>query len=161
MGFLASLLTPRALAAILFVVAIAAASTLAYKTGRALVEGEWAKERAAQVARALTDSESNRLRERAAAKEANDVDKRYQAEKKLRAAADGVAADSLQRLKTAVGAARPAASAPATASGTDDDPRLDIITECASALLQVDRAARSLAGQTIALQDYTRAVCVK
>lgn len=169
MGLIASLLTPRALIALLFMGAIAFTSLVSYKTGRALEAGvttqlrlEHAKEREALAQAALADSETQRLRERATLKEANDVDKRYQVEKRLRVAADALVGDSLRRLAASIAAAKAGDGArnSASASGADDDPRLDIIAECAGAYRQMDAAARALGNQTRALQEYAAGVCV-
>ena len=151
-------MSPRALVALLFMLAVAFAAFMGYRGGVHVTQGEWAQEREAQAAQALKASEDARAREGVLTRKANDVDRKLQAEKSLRAAADVRAADSLRELQAAVAAAG-AGSNPAPASGTDDSVAR-ALSECAGALVQVDRDRASAARVATALQGYAREVCV-
>ena len=116
--------------------------------GRAEVQTQWTAEK-------LATSETARLREQAAQKTVERVDREYQIQKS-RLAADGRAnADKLRDFKTAISAD----TKPSTTSGADD-PYPAIASQCASALGVLDEYAKSVAGKATALQDYTREVCL-
>ena len=103
----------------------------------------------------LAQSEANRNREKALATANQGVDRALQDEKKRRAAAERLAADSLRDLEAAL-----AGSDDSTATGGTDDPRSAIIGECAAALEKVDRRAGELESTAKALQRYASEVCV-
>ena len=129
--------------------------------GRAEVRALWDADIAQRTAAALQASEAARAKEQELQTKSQRIARDYQTEKARRVAADSLAADSLRRLQTAISAGSDtAAPDTAAAAGVDDDPRNSIVAECSSALLALDRAARSLAGQTIALQNYTAGVCL-
>ncbi len=156
-----ALLSPRLWLALAIAVFLAGTHFSAYRSGKHQVRLQWDASIAQQTAAALAASEASRAREQALQSTARKVANDYQAEKTRRVAADARAADSLQRLDAALaGAAGPAGADPATPARADDDPRDDIIAQCAGALVRVDSAYRSLADQTRALQQYTAGVCV-
>lgn len=132
----------------------------AYRSGKHAVRLEWQADIAQRTEAALIASEAARAAEQALQSKVRKVANDYQAEKIRRAAADLLAADSLRQLQAALaGGAAPGAD-PATPARVDDDPRSGIVAECAAALVGLDKEARRLAGQTVALQDYAAGVCV-
>lgn len=160
MTALLSLLSPRLWLAVAMAILLAGTYWRAYTNGKAAVQLEWDAATAQATAAALQAEQQARATEQALQSRVRKVTNDYQAEKTRRAAADQLAADSLRQLQVALaggGATRPDPAAPA---GADDDPRDSIIAECAGALVQVDKAARSLAEQTRALQGYAAGVCV-
>jgi len=131
--------------------------------GRAEIQAAWDADTSARTAAALAAEQAARAAEQALQTRLRKVANDYQAERARRAAADSAAADSLRQLQAALdgpGRTDQATADPAPAPGADDDPRSAIITECARAATELDSAARSLASQTVALQEYARSVCV-
>ena len=117
--------------------------------GRNEVRAEWQAEK-------LASSENARLREQAAQKSNERVDREYQTQK-ARILADGLAnADKLRELQATL---KPADNTASTPSGTDD-PRNAIIDSCAAALVGMDEYAKGVALKAIGLQRYTTAVCL-
>jgi len=152
------LLSPRALVALLFLLALAFAAFMGYRGGVHVTKGEWAQEREVQAAQALKASEEARVREGLLTRKAVDVDRKLQTEKALRRAADERADGSLRELQTAVAAA--STSSNPTASSGADDAVAGALLECAGTLVQVDKDHRSAASIARALQGYAAEVCV-
>ncbi len=160
MTALLAFMSPRMWIAVALAVALAGTHWKAYTTGKQAVQLEWDAATAQATAAALAAEQAARAREQALQSKVRKVANDYQVEKTRRAAADQLAADSLRQLQAALaGGGQPAAD-PAAPAGADDDPRDSIIAECAGALVQMDKAARSLADQTRALQGYAASVCV-
>lgn len=111
-------------------------------------------ERAVWVAKELAASETARLREQAAQKTNERIDRENQIRKASARALDVAAADSLRQLNAA------SASAATSAQCGSDDPRPAIASECAAALVAVDQHGRGLASQVTALQRYASEVCL-
>ena len=78
-------------------------------------------------------------------------------EKANRAADAAIVAGKLRDLESTIDSAR--ASDPSPGSDADDPP-LAVARECARSLVLLDNYATELAGQTRALQAYTRDVCL-
>jgi len=116
---------------------------------------------AKRVAAALEAEQKARVREQELTAKVGKVDRAYQESKRNTVAVAAAAGRGLRELETALARPRAAASDPATSSGVDDDPRSAILAECAGALVRLDKEARRLADQTIALQNYAIGVCVK
>ena len=115
--------------------------------GRNEVRAEW-------QAKNLSDSENARLREQAAQKSNERVDRDYQTQK-ARLTADKRLTDSkLRDFATA------SADTDTSTSSRTDDPYRDIAHQCAAAIGLLDDYAKGVAGKATALQDYTRAVCL-
>lgn len=155
-----SLLTPRLMIVAAIAIALAGSHWSAYRQGKEAVHTEWQADTAQRTAAALLESERNRAKEQTLQTAVRKVTNDYQAQKTRAAAADQRAADSLRQLTAALGADRAPGADPATPGGADDDPRSGIVAECAAALVDLDKAARRLASQAAALQDYTAGVCV-
>ena len=117
--------------------------------GRAEVQTQW-------TAATLAASETARLREQAAQKANERVDREYQASKNRLAADSRANADGLRVLQAAI--KQPGATA--STSGGDYDPRNTIIDQCASALVGLDEYAKGVASKATALQDFTSSVCI-
>lgn len=116
--------------------------------GRAEVQAEWTAEK-------LAMSETARLREQAAQKSNERIDREYQTAKTRLVADKRVTDDSLRELQAAL---KPGNAASAT-SGTDD-PRDTIIDSCAAALVGMDEYAKGVALKAVGLQGYAREVCM-
>jgi hypothetical protein len=116
-------------------------------------------ERAEQTKLALASSEAARAKEQELQTRVRKVANDYQTEKAKRAADARAADERLRELQTALGAA--AGGDTTATTGTDGDPRLDIIAECARTAVQLDKAVKDLAGQTSALQRYADSLRVK
>lgn len=151
----------KAVAAIVIAVVLAGTHWRVYTRGQNDVQAEWDADVARRTSEALAASEKARAKEQELQTKARKIDVAYQAEKSRRAAADRVAADSLQRLESALAGNNRSPEDSAAASGTDGDPRDGIIAECATALVQLDQAHRGLVAQTKALQGYAADVCVR
>lgn len=160
MTALLSLFSPRVWLAFALAIVLAGTHWRAYTNGKHDVQLEWDAATAQATAAALQAEQQARATEQALQSKVRKVTNDYQAEKTRRAAADQLAADSLRQLQAALASGGAAATDPATPARADDDPRDSIIAECAGALVQVDKAARSLADQTRALQGYAAGVCV-
>lgn len=160
MTALLSLLSPRVWIAVALAIALAAGYWKAYTSGKQAVQLEWDAATAQATAAALAAEQLAREKEQALQSKVRKVTNDYHAEKNRRAAADQLAADSLRQLQAAIASGGETRADPAAPAGADDDPRDGIIAECAGALVQMDKAARSLADQTRALQGYAAGVCV-
>lgn len=160
MSALLALMSPRVWIAVALAVALAATYWKGYTGGKHAVQLEWDAATAQATAAALAAEQAARAKEQALQTQVRKVANDYQAEKTRRAAADQLAADSLRQLQAAIAAGGATSQDPATPARADDDPRDGIIAECAGALLEMDKAARSLADQTRALQGYAAGVCV-
>ena len=148
-----ALLTPRFWIGLALVTALAFTHSFAYKSGRAAVRTE---ELAKTTAAALVASETARLREQAAQKSNERVDREYQISKNRLAADKRITDDSLRELQAAIN--KP--DLPASASSGADDPRDSIIDSCAAALVGMDEYAQGVALKAIGLQRYTAEVCL-
>ena len=160
MSALLALMSPRVWIVIALAIALTGTHWKAYTTGKHAVQLEWDAATAQATAAALQAEQAARAKEQALQTQVRKVANDYQVEKTRRAAADQLAADSLRQLQAAIASDRETSADPATPAGADDDPRDGIIAECAGALVQMDKAARSLADQTRALQGYAAGVCV-
>lgn len=160
MTALLAFMSPRVWIAVALAVVLAGTHWKAYTTGKQAVQLEWDAATAQATAAALAAEQAARAREQALQSKVRKVANDYQVEKTRRAAADQLAADSLRQLQAALASGGQPAADPAAPAGADDDPRDGIIAECAGALVQMDKAARSLADQTRALQGYAAGVCV-
>lgn len=157
---LLTLFSPRIWLAVALAIVLAGTHWRAYVSGEQARQLEWDADTAQRTAAALAAEQLARQREQDLQTRVRKVSNDYQAEKTRRAAADQLAADSLRQLQAALASGGAAGPDPAAPAGADDDPRDGIIAECAGALVQMDKAARSLADQTRALQGYTAGVCV-
>ena len=117
--------------------------------GRNEVRAEW-------QAKNLSDSENARLREQAAQKSNERVDREYQIAKDRLAIDSRANADKLRELQATL---KPADNTAGTTSRTDD-PRDSIIDQCATALNSLDGYAKSVASKATALQEFSRSVCL-
>jgi Tfp pilus assembly protein FimV len=144
--------------AIAIAVVLAGTHFTAYKTGRALVAGDWAAERE-QTALAVVEAEkAARAKEQELTQKANDVQTKLNAEKKRAAAAAGAAADELRLLEAALAASQAASDsiAPTGANGASTG---GLFLESAKAYLGVAAEADQLANKVIGLQGYVANVC--
>jgi Flp pilus assembly protein TadB len=146
MGY--QMISPRLLVYAAIAVALAAGGWKCYTAGQKNIRAAWTAEK-------LAASETARLREQAAQKSNERVDREYQTQK-ARLAADKRATDDRLRDFQAVASSDTTAI---TTSGTDD-PYRAIADQCVSALVVLDGYAQSVAGKATALQNYTREVCV-
>lgn len=155
-----ALLSPRMWLALAVAATLAFSHFAAYRSGRATVRADWETERA-QIAQQVAQAEAAaREKEQELAAKNRKVTDAYIAEKKRRAADARAADDALRVLNAELGAAREATSDAASGAGTDD-PREAIASECAAALVALDKHAQGVAAKVIALQDYAREVRVK
>ena len=116
---------------------------------------------AARVADALQASETARAREAELQTKVGKVDRAYQDQKRATVALAVAAADGMRHLEQQIAASRAVSAGPGDSSGTDADPRLDILAECSGALVRLDKEARKLADQVSALQAVAAIVRVK
>ena len=130
------------------------------KAGRAEVQALWDTERAQDTAAKLAESEKRRMDEKRMTTANQGISNENAKKRSLELAADRATADRLRELEAAAAASRGATPDSATGPGSDDDPRPEIIAECARAYRQVDTAARELERKTKGLQDYAAKVCV-
>ena len=119
--------------------------------GRAEVRAEW-------TAATLTASETARLREQAAQKANERIDREYQTSKTKLADDKRATDDSLRVLQAAI---KQPGSVASTSSGDYADPRSDIIAECAGTAVILDEAVKRMASKTAALQQFIGEVCLK
>ena len=127
--------------------------------GRAEVRAEWTADIAKRTAQALAVSEAARVKETALQAAKQKVEESYAAEKKRRAAADVLAADSLRRLNAAITSRSPSPINPASAAGTDAAGTGDILRQCGEAVRDVAANADRIAIKLNALQGYVLAAC--
>lgn len=154
-----ALLSPRLWLALALAAALAVSHFMVFRAGKAVVRQEWDHEKTERMAKAVTDSESARLRERVMRKEAENVDAKFQAAKAARLAADRAAADRLQHISELTARLDRAARAAAAAGGTYD-PRAAIIGECGGAVEALGRDNRRLVQKVEGLQQFVARVCV-
>ena len=83
----------------------------------------------------------------------------YAKVKRDNALLSGALDDSLRKLETTISNIR--ADDPGASSGTNADPRLDIIAECSGAVRSLASAVTELSSQVKGLQDFTRSVRLK
>ena len=129
-------------------VALAAGAWKCYTAGQNNIRAEWNSEK-------LAASETARLREQAAQKSNERIDREQQTFKKRDADIAAGTADSLRKYTAADDGEDAAAECRA------DDPRPRIARECAASIKLLDDYARGLARQNTALQDYATNVCLK
>ena len=154
-----ALLSPRVWLALALAVALAFTHFASYKSGKANVRAAWAVEKQAHTEAVAAASEAARIKEKALTFTNDGITNAYIKEK-ARLVADGrVAADRLRDLKASIDSA--AGTDTATEPGDHGDPRSNIIAGCANTVVILDEAVKRLAGQTTALQSYTREVCLK
>jgi hypothetical protein len=159
-GAMWALLSPRLLIALAIAGVLAATHLTAYRSGRAAVRVLWDADVAQRTAEALKASEKARQVEQELSRKVRNVTTSYHA---ARANTDHVAAAAavgMRNLQSLLTKPSAAASDPAPAAGADDDPRNGILAECAGSLVRLDKEARRLADQTIALQSYAIGVCL-
>jgi hypothetical protein len=160
MNVLAALLSPRVIALVAVALALAMGGRWCYVQGARAVQADWDADLAQRTVAALAASEAARAAELALQSKVRKVANDYQVEKTRRAAADLLAADSLRKLQAALAGGGAPGADPAATARADDDPRPGIVAECAAALIGLDKEARRLASQTVALQGYAAGVCV-
>lgn len=153
-----ALLSWRVWAALAIAIALAASHYKAYHAGGKSVQADWDAQTLAMTHAALAADIAARAKEADLQTKVKKVSADYAKANAARVAADSLSADSLQRLNAALG--NQASADTTTTAGADDDPRSEIIAGCTSQLVILDKAARGLASQTAALQDYTRSVCL-
>lgn len=160
MTFLLKLMSPKALAALLCVGALALTHFMTYRAGRAMVAADWAQDRAqmaeqgAQMMREHIRERDELVRERNELnRRMGDVERKYQVAKADRAAAVGSLVSSVQRLDAHYTAAiAEAGAAGEVAACRTDDPRPRIASECTAALGALGAAYGGLADKARALQ---------
>jgi len=154
-----ALLSPRVWVTLALAGALALTHSFAYRSGKANVRAAWAVEKQAHTEAVAAASESARMKEKALTFTNDGITNAYIKEK-ARLVADGrVTADRLRDLKASIDSAAGTDTAPEL--GDHGDPRSNIIAGCASTVVILDEAVKRLAGQTTALQSYTREVCLK
>lgn len=110
-----------------------------------------------QTQAALDASELRRHQERALSLQNQRIDNDQAMDRARRDARTADLADRLRQLQAAAASADAADSA---ATSELDDPPARVASQCAAALVRLDRYAQSLASQTAGLQDYASSVCV-
>ena len=145
-----ALLTPRFWIYLALVSALAFTHGFAYKSGRAAVRTE---ELAKTTAAALVASENARLREQAAQKSNERVDRDYQTAKNRLAADKRITDDSLRELQAAINKPDLPASTPSGNHGTGGLER-ELLGVCAATLTQLGYTADRLENKVVALQSY-------
>ena len=146
-----ALLTPRFWIGLAIVGLLTFTHAFVYRAGRAAVRADWDKERAAQVAQALQDSEARRMKEKALNFTNEGISNAYIKEKS-RLVAARVAADD--RLREFQAASDRATRERANAVPGTDDPYPAIADQCTRQLIILDDYAAKVASKARALQDY-------
>lgn len=131
-------------------VALAGAGWWCYSQGKKTVTAEWTAEK-------LASSENARLREQAAQKSNERVDRDYQVQKSRLLADNRVVVERLRDFQ----AASIADTTAQPSDGDYGDPRSAILAECAGTAVVLDEAVKRMASQTTALQQFVREVCLK
>lgn len=151
------LLNPRLIGWLVLAAALVFTHFTAYRGGRAVVAADWNAERLELAQKALEASESARAKEQILQGKVVEVDKKYQSEKKRRAADAVAAAGELQLLEAAIAArTRPTSCAP---SGTDGASEGGLLLACGKELVGVAQEADSIAIRLTGLQAYVSDVC--
>ena len=129
-----------------------------YQKGGERVQAAWNADIAIRTAAALKASEAARATEQALNNKVAKVSNDYAKAKQDHANSVAASGDELRKLQAIL--ARPDSSGTdtATSTGTDADPRLDIIAECSRAYVVVDAKARELADTLAALQKFSAVV---
>ena len=109
-----------------------------------------------RTAEMLVMSENARLKEKALNLSTERIEYEFQITKN-QLALDKRATDERLRDFTA---AVSADTTPSASDGDYGDPRSEILAECAGTAVVLDEAVKRMAGQTAALQRYTREVCL-
>ena len=120
--------------------------------GRAEVQAEW-------NAAALVASENARLREQAAQKSNERIDRDYQKQKAVDRVAADATADSLRDFKAALGTDNPTSTQRGT-HGTGGLER-ELLGNCATTIAELAITADRLEGKVVGLQSYINKVCLK
>ena len=153
-----ALLSPRVWLALALAAVLTFTHLASYKSGKANVRADWAIEKQAQTEAVAAASESARIKEKALTFTNDGITNAYIKEKARLVADSRVTADRLRDLKASIDSAAGTDAAPEL--GDYGDPRSNIIAGCANTVVILDEAVKRLAGQTTALQSYTREVCL-
>ena len=137
------------------IAAIAAVLVLLAGIGWRIDQGGYKRAKTEWNAEKLASSENARLREQAAQKSTEGIDREYQSTKTRLLADKRITDNKLRDFQAAISAD----TNTTTTSGTDD-PYPAIASQCAAALGVLDEYAQSVAGKATALQSYTNAVCL-
>ena len=153
-----ALLNPRMWLAIAVAALLAGSHFTAYRTGRALVAGDWAQERAIRAQEMVGAEIEARAKEQALTQKVNDVQAKLNVEKKRAAASAGAAAGELRLLQEAL-AASVAASSSSASARVDGAGVGGLFLECAGKYQGVAAEADSIANKLTGLQSYVTQVC--
>ena len=137
------------------IAALAAVLVLLAGIGWRIDQGGYKRAKTEWNAEKLATSENARLREQAAQKTNEGIDREYQTSKNRLIADKRIVDSKLRDFQAAISAD----TNTSTTSGTDD-PYPAIARECAAALGILDEYAQSVAGKATALQSYTANVCL-
>lgn len=152
--------SPKAILAVVAALVLALTHFTAYRAGRAMVAADWAQEKARRMAEQVVERDKALAAQLELQGRLSDVDRKLQAAKADRLAADGRAAERLRLLEAARAAADAERGEAPAASGGADDPDRVIASECPAALATLDRAYRSVAEKARGLQGYADQLCV-
>lgn len=152
------LITPRQIAALVFLVLLIGSHFGAYRLGRNTMAGEWAQARAQQSQELLEAVTVAREKEQELTRKANDVQAKLNAEKKRASVAAESAANELRLLQEAL-AARTTTIDPGTTTGADGTSASELLIQCARVHQSVAAEADSLANKVTGLQGYVTDVC--
>lgn len=122
-----------------------------YSQGKKTVQAEWTADK-------LLTSETARLREQAAQKSNERIDRDYQKQKAADRVAAGAVADSLRDFAAIIKPDSPASTERGThgAGGLDRE----LLGHCAEALASLGQTADRLESKVVGLQSYAKNVCV-
>ncbi len=150
--------TARQFGYLILAIALAVTHYTAYKTGRALVAGDWAQERENRANDMLELAKAHRAEQAELTRKANDVDTKFQESKKRAAADRDAAAGELQLLQAALDAAREGRAA-TPGSGIDGASEGGLLLACATEHQGMAAEADATAVRLTSLQSYVRDVC--
>lgn len=151
-------ITPGQLGALLLALVLGLTHYGAYRVGRALVAGDWAKDREATAQNIAAEMAAARVKEQELTKKANDVQAKLNAEKKRSASAAESAANELRLLQEAL-AASGANKDSTPATGTDGARTGELLVQCAGKYQGMAADADALANKVTGLQGYVKDVC--
>lgn len=152
-----TLLNPKTWIAAALAAVLAVSHFSAYRAGSASVRQKWDAQITMQALATAKASEDARIKEQALQIKVTKVQNDYIAEKNKRAADNMRSAGVLREYRDAL--ARVAAKDTSAPSGVVGA-LATIAGECAGAFAEMDKAARQYRGTAVALQDFTRSVCV-
>ena len=152
-------ITSSQFGALLLALALAGTHFAAYRTGKKLVEGDWAQERAEVAQRVADEATAARAKEQELTKKANDVQAKLNAEKKRAVAAASAAADELRLLQEALAASGAAKDSTSTTGANGASPS-ELLVQCAGVHQVMAAEADSLANKVTGLQGYVNDVCL-